>query len=225
MGYSKILGRDPKEITQQQAAIAWVKALTALMGEQGDGALQQLKALEPDLWDRVNQSDQAAGEPLANDVPRAFPTAVPAGDSKALFLGALHLPASTTDGEFATAWKSNGGRSAPVNARNIFASLVGHLAEREKLSVADARDIAKQKFGVLAALAGQTEPDQPGATISDTGDPAVDYGRNFAAALQRREIANDPIRAHSFVMSLPNAATRFKVTNQPASPRQIASIP
>lgn len=208
---SKLLMCDPKDVTQARACAVAKAEVSRLITEQGMSifdAWKQLRETEPDLMERINQGPDA-GDALANSNPaRAFPTAVPT--VKTFYLSGMKLPPNTTDAEFACAWRANGARQAPLNAPNVFIALVGFIAGSQKISIADARRAAFERFPALAVAAGEMPAATATAAAAAESGSQYDYATAFTKALAENH--NDPILAHQAVMRQPGAASLFSST-------------
>jgi hypothetical protein len=152
MAFSKLLGRDAQEVTPQHAGAAFAEEAKRIALEQNidlSEAWQRAKKLHPECHARLCEGAQPTVS-LANSA-----TIPPAPLGKELYLPMFKLPPTTTDDEFAAAWRGNGGRVQPLNAPNVLMALVTFTAKTKKVSVTAARDIVLEKFKTLAAAAGE----------------------------------------------------------------------
>jgi len=171
---SKLLQLDPKDVTTDRAAATFQAEVHRLVKEQGmslSAAWAQVKQTEPELFDRSFEKAQPADAALANNrqVPHGWK----------LFLPSMHLPQTTTAGEFAAAWRANGEKSVPVNATGIFAALVNFTADDQGITKQEAAKAVAQKFALLKTF--------------------VDASENYRAAYKQAVEANggDAIKAHA----------------------------
>jgi hypothetical protein len=170
--FSKLLGGDPAQYSPAQAGAAFSSEVKRLVREEGlslEDAWQKAKLLHPGTHQRLcaGASGPAA---LAN-------AGVPHGWK--LFLPSMHLPQTTTAGEFAAAWRANGEKSVPVNVAAINDALIKFTADDQGITKQEAAKAVAQKFALLKTF--------------------VDASENYRAAYKQAVEANggDAIKAHA----------------------------
>lgn len=154
---------DPKSLSQEEAMTVFTEMVQDIAREQGldvSSAWVKARQLNPTLYSRLCQGKQPvpadAAERLANDMtPIQLPP--PVANNKIFFLLGMKLPASTPDDLFAACWRANGGKATPLNAPDVFVTLVAWLAKKYGWMIERARREAIDFAPALAYAAGESD--------------------------------------------------------------------
>ena len=170
---SKLLNRDPKEVTQSRAAAVWLAEINRMVRSDGlslSDAWNQLRETEPELHARISDKTDAAADALENGDGTPQRPALPRLSTQKPFIArAFRLPVDVDDGVLNAAWVGNGSQSVRVDADKVFHAIATYLMKTKGCNVEAARSQMCDDYPELCRYCKQM-PDQATAAAGSSGN-------------------------------------------------------